>query len=133
MREHQKGEAGEVDEERKSQRQIALVHEKKISERERLAGAGRHIDTDVHEIQCVRRIASGQTDSAVGTLLLYLLPRPPGEDAPPARVRALAFSTMRAPSPARDTSVAARPLPRGEVKKDPGFFAEPVLSEVEGL
>ena len=43
---------------------------------------------------------------------LYL--SPPGEDAPPARVRAHALRSMLAPSPARDTGVATRDLSRGE-------------------
>src|ERR1700693_4425061 len=48
MGEHQRGQADQVDEERKSERQIDLVHEKKVGEGESLAGAARRVDTDVH-------------------------------------------------------------------------------------
>ena len=70
MRKHEGGQADEINEERKGERQIAFVHEKKIGERETLAGVGRRVDADVHTIQSVRPAASGQPLAAVGTLLL---------------------------------------------------------------
>jgi hypothetical protein len=70
MRKHEGGQADEINEERKGERQIAFVHEKKIGERETLAGVGRRVDADVHTIQFVRPAASGQPLAAVGTLLL---------------------------------------------------------------
>ena len=48
MRKHEGGQADEINEERKGERQIAFVHEKKIGERETLAGVGRRVDADVH-------------------------------------------------------------------------------------
>jgi hypothetical protein len=48
MREHQGCQAHQVNERRKSQRQIAFVGKQKIGEGEMLAGAGGRVDADIH-------------------------------------------------------------------------------------